>query len=193
MCNDCCENYDSNGNLIDNGGGGGGEQAVEVGPVNALVSKTGSVGDLYFGTNSIGTEKLWVYTGNTWQVMGETMEMIAQENLNIGELVEMGTLDNNVIRTNSAGDVGFVGVVCVKNVSAGERVSVAINGVWFVGCLAQGTNYDIGNYLRPSSTTGLAEETTTVSSEPFAKIAETTLVNVNGGLVKAVLHSQEIY
>jgi hypothetical protein len=191
MCETKCDTYDSNGNLIDNGGGG--EQAVEVGPAIALISKTGSVGDLYFGTNFIGTEKLWVYTGHTWQVMGETMEMIAQENLNVGELVEMGTLDNNVIKTNSAGDVGFVGVVCVKNVLAGERVTVAINGVWFVGVLGKGTPYDVGNYLRPSSTNGLAEETTTVSAEPFAKIAETTNVATNGGLVKAVIHSQEIY
>jgi len=191
MCN--CDNYKNTGEVIDQDSSGGNQQAVEVGSYIELTSKTGNVGDLFFGTNSIGTEKLWVYTGNTWQVMGETIEMIAQEDLNIGELVEMGTIDNNVIRTNSAGDVGFVGVVCVKNVSAGERCSIAINGVWFVGVLAKGTPYDVGNYLRPSSTTGLAQETSSVADEPFAKIAETTTVSVNGNVVKAVLHTQEIY
>ncbi len=191
MCN--CDNYKNTGEVIDQDSSGGNQQAVEVGSYIELTSKTGNVGDLFFGLNSIGTEKLWVYTGNTWQVMGETIEMIAQEDLNIGELVEMGTIDNNVIRTNSAGDVGFVGVVCVKNVSAGERCSIAINGVWFVGVLAKGTPYDVGNYLRPSSTTGLAQETSSVADEPFAKIAETTTVSVNGNVVKAVLHTQEIY
>jgi predicted RecA/RadA family phage recombinase len=191
MCN--CDNYKNTGEVIDQDSSGGNQQAVEVGSYIELTSKTGNVGDLFFGLNSIGTEKLWVYTGNTWQVMGETIEMIAQEDLNIGELVEMGTIDNNVIRTNSAGDVGFVGVVCVKNVSAGERCSIAINGVWFVGVLAKGTPYDVGNYLRPSSTAGLAQETSSVADEPFAKIAETTTVSVNGNVVKAVLHTQEIY
>jgi len=189
MCN-CCENYNNTGEPIEEGGN---QPPVEVGNAIELFSKTGNVGDLFFGLNSIGTEKLWVYTGHTWQVMGETIEMIAQEDLNIGELVEMGTINNNVIKTNSAGDTGFVGVVCVKNVSAGERCSIAINGVWFVGVLAKGTAYDVGNYLRPSSTGGLAQETTSVSDEPFAKIAETTTVSVNGNVVKAVLHTQEIY
>ena len=194
----CCEckTYDNNGNIEETGGGGeGGNSTALVMTYLELQALTGmNVGDLVLATEtSTGLTKLWYYTGNTWQVSGETIEMIANENLSIGQLVEMSGTDNEVIRTNSSGDVGFVGIVQFKNVSASDYVCVAIDGVWLVGVLGKGTPYDVGNYLRPSSTLGLAEETSSVSAEPFAKIAETTNVPTNGGLVKAVIHSQEIY
>ncbi len=191
----CCEELINNNGEPISGGGGGGSSTALVMTLLELQALTGmNTGDLVLATDtSIGLTKLWYYTGNTWQVSGETIEMKANENLNIGELVEMSGTDNEVIKTNSAGDVGFVGVVQFKNVSTNNYVCVAIDGVWLVGVLGKGTAYDVGNYLRPSSTDGLASETTSVSDEPFAKIAETTNVPTNGGLVKAVLHSQEVY
>ena len=160
---------------------------------SALQAKTGmQTGDLVYATDlGIGLSKLWVYTGDTWQVSGETIELTARENLNIGELVEIGPNDNTVVKTNVAGDVGFVGVVQFRNTLIGEKATIAVNGIWLVGCEAG--NYSVANYLRPSSNAGLAEQTTLVSEEPFAKICESTSVLVNGGLVKAVLHTQEIY
>ena len=195
MCETNCNNYNNKGEIIDSGGGGDSSSTAKVMTYLELQALTGmSSGDLVLATDtSIGLTKLWHYTGNSWQVSGETIEMKANENLSIGQLVEMSGTDNEVIRTNTAGDVGFVGVVQFKNVSASDYVCVAMDGVWLVGVLGKGTPYDVGNYLRPSSTLGLAQETTAVSDEPFAKIAETTNVATNGGLVKAVLHSQEIY
>ena len=196
MCETKCQTYDSNGRLIQEGGGGGeSTSTAKVMTYLELQALTGmKQGDLVLATDtSVGLTKLWHYTGNTWGVSGETIELKANENLSIGQLVEMSGTDDQVIRTNTAGDVGFVGIVQFKNVSAGDYVTVAMDGIWLCGCLAKGTPYDVGNYLRPSSTLGLAEETTTVSTEPFAKIVETSTVSVNGGLVKAVLHSQEIY
>ena len=187
----CCEDdINNNGEPIN---GGGGQSVPEVMTYSQLQSKTGmQTGDLVYATDlGIGLSKLWIYTGDTWQVSGETIELEAGQNLNIGELVEMSGTDNRVIKTNSAGDVGFVGIVQFKNTLLGEKATIALNGVWRVGC-ETGT-YNVGNYLRPSSNAGLAEQTTLVSEEPFAKICETTAVFVNGGLVKAVLHSQEIY
>jgi hypothetical protein len=190
MC--CCEDTINNSGEPINGGGGG-ASVPEVMTYSALQAKTGmQTGDLVYATDlGIGLSKLWVYTGDTWQVSGETIELEANENLSIGQLVEISGTDNRVIRTNSAGDVGFVGVVQFRNTLLGEKATIAVNGVWLVGCVVD--TYNVANYLRPSSTLGLAEETTLVSNEPFAKICETTSVLVNGGLVKAVLHTQEIY
>jgi len=193
MCQTNCDNYKNTGELTGDSGGGESNSIVQTGTINELQLKTGMVaGELFFAFgNTNSKNKLWVYTGNTWQVSGETIEMIAGETLFNGELIEMSTTgDYEVVKTTSAGDVGFIGVVQFASVDAGDYCTVAVDGVWPVRVVA-GT-YTRANYLRPSSTAGLAEQTTSVSSEPFAKICLNAVAQ-QGAVVDAVLHSQEIY
>jgi len=191
MC-DCKETYDNNGEI--EGSGGGGEFQIETGSYNDMYTKTGmTAGDLFMTIdNGIPSlNKLFYYSGNTWQCSGETAEFIAEVNLSIGQVIEVSpTNDFYVKKTTTLGDIGFIGVV-MNTASAGDRVSIGYAGVHYVSCLA--ATYTRALYLRPSSTTGLAQQTSSAADEPFAKILQNTIVNNNGGLVLAFLHTQETY
>ncbi len=194
MCQSNCDNYKNTGELTGDNGGGGGEFQVETGSYNDMYSKTGMVaGDLFMAIDSgiPSLNKLFYYSGNTWQCSGETAEFTAEENLSIGQLIEVSpTNDLYVKKTNTLGDIGFIGVV-MNTASAGNKVSIGYAGVHYVSCRA--STYTRALYLRPSSTNGLAQQTSSAADEPFAKILQNTTVNTDGGLVLAFLHTQEIY
>jgi len=184
--------------------GGGANSGIEVGTKAQLLAKTGMTeGQQFFVNANLGTaytsheNKLWTYTGRTWQVVGETVELLAKVDVIEGNTVEISgsgsTADFQFKKTESAEDVHVIGVVALKNVSAGEWATVAMNGVWQVACDAQSGQYDRANYLVTNSTDGLAHESTSVSAQPFAKILENRTVSIDGGLVWAFLHTAEIY
>ena len=190
-----------NGTDISGGGGGGG---IEVGSKADLLAKTGMTeGQQFFVNANLGTaftsqkNKLWTYTGRTWQVIGETVELLAQVDVIEGNTVEISgsgsTSDFQFRKTDAAEDVHVIGVVALKGVSAGEWATVAMNGIWEVACDATSGQYDRANYLVCNSTDGLANESSSVSAQPFAKILENRTISVDGGLVWAVLHTAEIY
>ena len=95
--------------------------------------------------------------------------------------------------TTSAEDVHVIGVVALQSVEMGEWASIACNGIWPVACDSQNGQYDRANYLVCNSTDGLANESTSVSAQPFAKILENKTVSTDGDLVSAFLHTTEIY
>ena len=75
--------------------------------------------------------------------------------------------------------------------SSGDWATIATRGMWEVACHAN--TFDRSNYLSCDSTDGLANETSSVSAQPFAKILENRTVNFDGGLVWGLLHTAEIY
>lgn len=188
---------------VDDSTGGGGS-GIEVGTKSQLLAKTGmSEGDQFYVNANAGTaftsqeNKLWTYTGRTWQVIGETVELLAQVDVIEGNTVEISgsgsTSDFQFTKTNAAEDVHVIGVVALKGASAGDWATVATRGMWEVACDATSGQYDRSNYLTCNSTDGLANETTSVSAQPFAKILENRTISVDGGLVWALLHTAEIY
>ena len=197
MCNNCCENYDSNGNLIDNGGGGGGGESIEVGTLEQMLVKTDmSEGSQFFVNANLGTaftsqeNKLYYYSGRTWQVNGQTIELLAKENLLRGQVLQISgsgsTADFQAEKTTITGDVDVIGIVAHKDVIAGEWFTVAVSGIWEVACIA-GT-YDRQNYLIANTNDGYASESTSESEQPFAKILENRTVSIVGGKVWALLN-----
>ncbi len=190
-------------NGVDVGGGGGGS-SIEVGTKAQLLAKTGMTeGQQFYVNANLGTSftsqenRLWTYSGRTWQVIGETVELLAQVDVIEGNTVEVSgggsSSDFEFRKTNAAEDVHVIGVVALKGVSAGEWATVAMNGMWQVACDATSGQYDRANYLVCNSTDGLANESSSVSAQPFAKILENRTISVDGGLVWALLHTAEIY
>jgi hypothetical protein len=194
MCQSNCDNYKNTGEVIEEGGGGE-SSGIETGPTSAMYQKTDMVaGDLYYAVEQFlpVLNKLYVYSGSTWNVSGESSEFTAEVQLDTGELVEVSpNNDYYVKKTNTAGDIGFVGVVMGPSVNAGDKVAIAYSGVHYVACVT-GT-YTRANYLRPNATDGLASQTTSSADEPFAKLVDSSVVNNNGGIVLAFLHSQETF
>ena len=187
-----------NGNDI----GGGGSGGIEVGTKAELLAKTGmSAGSQFFVNANAGTaftsqeNKLWTYSGRTWQVIGETVELLAEVAVVEGNTVEISgsgsTSDFQFRKTNAAEDIHVIGVVALKGVSSGDWATVATRGMWEVACRAN--TYDRANYLSCDSTDGLASETSSVSAQPFAKILENRTILLDGGLVWGLLHTAEIY
>ena len=185
-------------------GSGGGGNGIEVGTKADLLAKTGMTeGQQFYVNANMGTaftsheNRVWTYTGRTWQVVGETVELLAKDDVIEGNTVEVSgtgsTDDFQFQKTNAAEDPHVIGVVALKGVAAGQWATVAMNGVWQVACDAQSGQYDRANYLVTDSTDGLAHESTSVSAQPFAKILENRTISIDGGLVWAVLHTAEIY
>ena len=194
MC--CCKDIiDNNGEPVDTGGGGGGE-TIEVGTLAQMLSKTGmSEGSQFFVNANLGTaftsqeNKLYYYSGRTWQVSGETVELLAKENLLKGQVLQISgsgsTDDFQAEKCTTTGDPDVIGIVANQDVLAGEWVTVATSGIWEVSCIT-GT-YDRQNYLRADTNDGYASETTSESDQPFAKILENRSVSVVGGKVFALI------
>ncbi len=163
MCNDCCENYNNKGELIDNGGGGGGGETIEVGTLAQMLAKTDMTeGSQFFVNANLGTaftsqeNKLYVYSGRTWQVSGETVELLAKENLLKGQVLQISgsgaTADFQAERTTITGDVDVIGIVANKDITAGEWITCATSGILDVACIS-GTN-SRQNYLTANSNVG---------------------------------------
>ncbi len=202
MCN--CDNYKNTGEVIDDsGGGGGGGESIEVGTLEQMLAKTDmSEGSQFFVNANLGTaftsqeNKLYYYSGRTWQVSGETVELLAKEDLLKGQVLQISgtgaTADFQAEKTTITGDVDVIGIVANRDVTAGEWFTVATSGLWEVACIA-GT-YSRQNYLIANTNDGYASETTSESNQPFAKILENRSVSVVGGKVFALLNViAEIY
>ena len=170
---------------------------IEVGTLAQMLSKTGmSEGNQFFVNANAGTSftsqenKLYYYSGRTWQVSGETIELVAKENLLKGQVLQISgtgaTADFQAERTTTTGDVDVIGIVANQDVAAGDWFTCAISGIWSVACIT-GT-YTRGNYLKSHTTDGYAQQTTSESDQPFSRILENRSVNILGTGVFALLN-----
>ena len=194
----CQPNYNNKGEIIDDGNsGGGGGESIEVGTLEQMLAKTDmSEGSQFFVNANLGTaftsqeNKLYVYSGRCWGVTGETVELLAKENLLKGQVLQIsgtGATDYfQAEKCTTTGDVDVIGIVANQDVLAGEWFSCATSGVWEVACITG--NYDRQNYLRADTNDGYASETTSESDQPFSKILENKTVSVVGGKVFALLN-----
>ena len=202
MCNPC-ENYDSNGNPINDNPSPTPSGGIEVGTLSQMLAKSDmSEGSQFFVNANLGTaftsqeNKLYFYSGRCWGVTGETVELLAKTDLLKGQVLQISgtgaTDDFQAEKTTITGDVDVIGIVANKDVLAGEWFTVACSGLWEVACIA-GT-YNRQNYLIANTNDGYASETTSESNQPFAKILEDRSVTIVGGKVFALLNIiSEIY
>lgn len=187
------------GNATNPSGGGGGG-GIEVGTKAELLAKTGmEVGQQFYvnanaGTNFTSQEnKLFTWSGRTWQALGETVELLLSQDMIEGNTVELndGSNDFEIKKTNTSQDTQVIGVVALQGGVAGDWVTVATRGIWEVAC--ENDTYNRASYLTTDATDGLATQTNSVSAQPFAKVLENRTINIAGGLVFALLHTCEIY
>jgi hypothetical protein len=179
--------------------GPAGPSGLEVGTKADMLAKTDMTeGTQFYMNANLGTSftsqenKLWTYTGRTWQVIGETVEMQVEVDMIEGNTVEVGVLNDYEVKlTNSLEDVDVIGVIALQGVTAGEWGTVATRGIWEVAC--ENDVYNRSIYLTCDATDGLATKTSSVSDQPFAKVVENRSINIAGGLVFALLHTAEIY
>ncbi len=195
MCN--CDTYDSNGELINDDPSPSPSGGIEVGTLADMLAKSDMTeGSQFFFNANLGTaftsqeNKLYVYSGRCWGVTGETVELLAKEDLLKGQVLQISgtgaTADFQAEKTTITGDVDVIGIVANRDVTAGEWFTCATSGIWEVACIA-GT-YDRQNYLKANTNDGYASETTSESDQPFAKILENRSVSVVGGKVFALLN-----
>jgi len=170
---------------------------IEVGTLATMLAKTGMTeGQQFFVNANLGTtftsqeNKLYYYSGRTWQVSGETIELLAKENLLKGQVLQISgsgaTADFQAEKTTITGDVDVIGIVANQDITAGEWFTVAVSGLWEVACIA-GT-YNRQNYLIANTNDGYASQSTSEADQPFAKILENRTISVVGGKVWALLN-----
>tara|TARA_R110000803_G_scaffold98452_2_gene166529 strand:+ start:3023 stop:3649 length:627 start_codon:yes stop_codon:yes gene_type:complete len=201
----CCNDleYNNQGELITGGGGGGDDgggpqlEFITIGTLETMNAKTdNTVGELFFVNANLGTNftsqenKLYFWSGRTWQVSGETVELLARVDLLKGQTLQISgagaTADFQAEKTTLTGDVDVIGIVANKDVLAGEWFTCATSGIWGVACIIGA--YLRQNYLRAHTTDGYASSTTGEADQPFAKILEDREVNVLGTEVFALLN-----
>ena len=170
---------------------------IEVGTLATMLAKTGMTeGQQFFVNANLGTtftsqeNKLYYWSGRTWQVSGETIELLAKENLLKGQVLQISgsgaTADFQAEKTTITGDVDVIGIVANQDITAGEWFTVAVSGLWEVACIA-GT-YNRQNYLIANTNDGYASQSTSEADQPFAKILENRTISVVGGKVWALLN-----
>lgn len=170
---------------------------IEVGTYATMLAKTGMTeGTQFYVNDNLGTaftsqkNKLFIYSGRTWQCPGETIELLAKENLLKGQVLQISgtgaTADYQAERTTTTGDVDVIGIVALKDITAGEWFCCATSGIWDVACVT-GT-YNRQAYLKADTNDGYASSTTSEADQPFAKILEQRSVSVLGGKVSALLN-----
>ena len=172
---------------------GGGSSGIEVGTLSQMLAKTGMTpGTQFFVNANLGTNftsqenKLYVYSGRCWGVPGETVELLAKQDLLRGQVLQISTLDDfSTEKCTVNGDVDVIGVVAHKDVLAGEWVTVATSGIWEISCVA-GT-YSRQHYLMANSNDGYASPTTSESNQPFARILESRTTTILGTRIFAIL------
>jgi len=170
---------------------------IEVGTLATMLAKTGMTeGQQFFVNANLGTtftsqeNKLYYWSGRTWQVSGETIELLAKEDLLKGQVLQISgsgaTADFQAEKTTITGDVDVIGIVANQDITAGEWFTVAVSGLWEVACIA-GT-YNRQNYLIANTNDGYASQSTSEADQPFAKILENRTISVVGGKVWALLN-----
>lgn len=176
---------------------------IEVGTLAQMLAKTGmSEGSQFFVNKNAGTaftsqeNKLYYWSGRTWQVSGETIELVAKENISKGMVLQISgtssTSDFQAEKTTITGDVDVIGIVANQDILAGEWFTCAISGIWEVASIT-GT-YTRGNYLKAHTTDGYAQQTTSESEQPFGRILENRSVSVLGTGVFTLLNIiSEVY
>ncbi len=176
---------------------------IEVGTLSQMLAKTGMTeGNQFFVNANAGTaftsqeNKLYYWSGRTWQVCGETIELVAKENLLKGMVLQISgtssTADFQAEKTTTTGDVDVIGIVAHQDITAGEWFTCAISGIWEVASIT-GT-YSRGNYLKAHTTDGYAQQTTSESDQPFGRILENRSVSVLGTGVFTLLNIiSEVY
>ena len=143
-------------------------------------------GQLFFNTTEYN--KLCVYNGSSWQAIGSTYQAINAGSATLikGQPVQITVNADGVTQIIALGSVVCNGLVCFENVTEGNIVTVATDGVWDFRCDA-GT-YVTGQYLH-TNTTGNWIFTSNAGLEVFGVIMEDkTLSGV--GYVRGLLHTR---
>lgn len=173
--------------------------SLEVGTLATMLAKTGMTeGTMFYLNANLGTSftsqenKICIYSGRTWQCIGETVELQATTALLKGQVLKIGTTaDFQVIKTTTDSDVDVIGVVAFEDCAAGDWITVAMSGIWEVAVVVN--TYDRNNYLKASGTDGYGAETVSEADQPFCKILENRTTIVLGTKIWALLHTAETY
>jgi hypothetical protein len=152
-----------------------------------------AAGQQFFTVGALAQfNKLFTYTGRTWQCPGETVELQCREDLGEGCVVEIATADDYGIRKCAdSGDKDVVGVVALRSYPNGSWATVATAGLWHVAVVGSANTYSRHEFLRVHTTDGLARESQWPFSGIFAKILADTSCPNDGDLCPGVLHTVE--
>lgn len=135
-------------------------------------------------------DKLCYYTGRTWQVEGETIEVRSSTSLSLYQIVKVDTSTNyKVTVTTTPQDINVLGVVVINSPSgADEYITLAVRGVWPVGMIVD--TYSRQGHIRSSSTAGWAS-TPNANTGNFGFVLKETIVLSIGTPVICFIHAAE--
>jgi hypothetical protein len=165
--------------------------AQGVGTHAQLLAITGqSAGDLFY---DITFGKLWAWTGLSWQVSGETVELVNDTGgpLRAGDVVIIDTtLDRHVATQTVADADDTLGVIAIDIPDTGTG-SIAVSGTWNVAFIAA-QNVTPGVAIRSSGTAARAEiDTSAPPGAGWFCSALTTTTTVANELVPCIVATNE--
>lgn len=135
--------------------------------IQAISSPT--AGDTAYCTDY---DKICFYTGNSWQIEGETFEAIAEGDIDYGEVVHSHTGVAGAVEVTTTANSYYVSGVCAFPATDGNYVSIAFRGIHEVKTVTTIVSYGI--YLYSSTTSGAANAAGTSPSQgTFGLVVET--------------------
>uniref|UniRef100_A0A6C0LI10 Uncharacterized protein n=1 Tax=viral metagenome TaxID=1070528 RepID=A0A6C0LI10_9ZZZZ len=137
-------------------------------------------------------DKLCYYTGRSWQVEGETIEMLSDGALTLYKALEQSTSDDfKAVIPISFSDNDVIGILVFNEPSgANEYITVAVRGIWPVGMMTG--SYNTQQYVRTSSSEN-STTTTTPSAGVFGITLEAKTISVSGDTLICFIHSTEAF
>ena len=135
--------------------------------------------------------KLCVWSGRTWQVQGETIEMCSDGDLPLNYIVEPDdTTDFTVKKCEISQDKDFVGVIQFQgSTSTSDWVTVAYSGVWAVA--VEANTHERNDFILSDSIDGLGKTSSSATTGVFGKVIQDKTTTSDGETVLAILHTVE--
>lgn len=111
------------------------------------------IGDRIYVVFTDNDGKIFTWTGKTWQINGETIEIKCCEDLKRGDTVKLSVSSYGVEKTNSNNN-NIIGIT-VFDSNIDNFCTVAIGGIWFIN--SNDIEYSIGTKLTLDSNGNLSE------------------------------------
>ena len=146
---------------------------------------------LLLGDSTFSYNKLCHWSGKTWQVEGQTIEMCSDGDLPLNYIVEPDeTTDFTVKKCEISQDKDFVGVIQFQgSTSTSDWVTVAYSGVWAVA--VEANTHERNDFILSDSIDGLGKTSSSATTGVFGKVIQNKTTTSDGETVLAILHTVE--
>ena len=90
------------------------------------------IGDRICVSFTDDSSRIFTWSGNTWQISGETIEIKCCEDLKRGDTVKLSESNYGVEKTKSNNDT--ITGIAVFDSDIDSTCTIAVSGIWFINC-----------------------------------------------------------